>query len=501
MSELVGNSKVRRQEFRFTGGLDYSTSPETISPECMTRADNVEYSVNGVLKKADGITALFTSGAITAAYPFNGKTIYNNDQNLYYVDLTAATPTATLIGTLTGNNLNKQSFAYRDTDLLIASGGHLQKLDTSWNLTTISSSPYCDRVKINNGRIMAALTADAGGTDSDYLYWSAITDDAVWDLTPQPQNDWTTLDPASYYTTALFLEIGYRDGLNIISIQELANDFIVTKATPDGKVCKQYRCTGTFPNWKVSLLEPAIHVVDAEGTVNDIVTIGKNGVNSFSTVIQYGDIQKDETGRKVNWMIAGSVTSDAMVWHIPLKKQVAIKAANNKVLWLYHYGQCNVVSGEYGAWTKRILSGEVSHIWEDGNAVYLAMGTKLCKFDDTVATQDGSNFIAIVMGKRFTSSFMFNPVHYILNLENNIAGTGQLAIGGYREALTFNNPNDIAAGDTDIAAADTDIAAGDTFYQRDVFFECALTPDFTPYFSINTGSVGIRYLALDYSEV
>ena len=501
MSELTGNSKVRRQEFRFTGGLDYSSSPESISAESMIKADNVEYNTSGVLVKASGIVPLFTCGVVGACYPFNGKTIYNNDSNLYYVDLTDATPSATLIGTLSGATLNKQSFAMRDNDLLIASGGHLQKLNTSWNLTTDGSSPYCDRVFIDNGRVMTSLTADAGGTDSDYLFWASASDDTTWDLTPQPQNDWTGVDPASYYTTALFLEIGYRDGLNIIDMHQLAGDWIITKASPDMKVFQQYRFTGVFPNWNVTKIEPALSVFDADGTVNDIVTIGPNGMNSFSNVVQYGDIKKDETGRKINKVLASGVTTDAKIWHIPLKKQIAVKAANDRVLWLYHYTQRNSETGEYGAWTKRTLTDNAYHIWEDSGVIYIVMGTKLCKLDEDVATQDGAQFIAKVVGKRFTSSFQLNLVHYILNLENNVAGTGQVTFGGYRESLAFNNPNDIAADDTDIAADDTSPAAGDTFYQRDVFFECPLTADFVPNLSINTGSVGIRYLAIDYSEV
>ena len=497
MSKLTPIPSVQGKVFGWTGGLDYSSSPETISSECLTRADNAEYNASGVLTKSPGIVPLFTSGAISVAYPFNGYTLYNNDLNLYRIDLTAETPSATLIGTLTGSNLNKQSFVLRDADLLIASGGQLQKLTTSWTLTTDTNSPYCDRVFIDHGRIMVTLTADAGGTDSDYRYYSAITDDTEWDLTPLPEAQWTST--TDYTTTALFQEIGYRDGLNIIDVQQIGADYIFTKS--DGKVFKQYRATGFLNTWKVEDLKPSLSVFDAVGAVNDIFTIGLSGFNSFLTVQQYGDIKRDETGKKVNIQLTGKVTSDARVWHLPLKKQIAVKIANDKVLWLYHYNQRNAKTGEIGAWTKRILSGEVSHIWEDGNNVYIAMGSKLCKFDSEVATQDGSNFNMRCAGRRYVTSFLYNLIHCAITLENNIAGAGTISIGGFRESLTFTNPNDIAADDADVAADDTDIAAGNTYYNRDLYFECPLTKDFTFELTCTSGSIGFRSFAIDYSEV
>lgn len=497
MSKLQAIAGVQGKTFMWTGGLDFSSSPESISSECLTRADNAEYSVDGALKKADGIVPVFTSGAVDMAWPFNGYTIYNNGLNLYRVDLTAATPSDTLIGTLAGSNLNKQSFCMRDTSLLIASGGQLQKLDTSWNLTTDTNSPYCDRVFIDNGRIMVTLTSDTGGTDSDYRYYCAITDDTVWDLSPLPEQRWTSTD--DYTTTALFQEIGYRDGLNIIDVQQLGSDYIFTKS--DGKIFKQYRATGFLNTWNVVDLKPSISVIDAVGAINDIYTIGLSGFNSFLTVQQYGDIKKDETGKKVNIQLSGHVTQDAKVWHLPLKKQIIVKIANDKVLWIYHYNQRNAATGEIGAWTKRILSADCYHVWEDGNISYIAMGSKLCRFDATSATQDGNNFSMRCAGKRFVTSFLFNLIHYSMTLKNNISGAGSISIGGLSESLTFQSGDDIAAEDDDIAFDNDDIAAGNVDYERDLYFECPLTKDFILELSCSSGSIEFRTFAIDYSEV
>ena len=535
MSNLQGIQGIQAFTTRFSGGLDLSLPEESISTECLSRADNVEYSTNGVLQKCDGIRAVFDSGTVDIAFPFNNKTVFNSGNKLYYVDLTVASPTATLIGTLTGAGLNKQSFAYRDTDLLLASGGHLQKLSTAWALTTDSSSPYCDRVFIDNGRIMASLTADAGGTDSDYLYWASASNDTTWDLTPQPENDWTGVDPASYYTTALFLEIGYRDGLDIIDIQQLANDYIITKS--NGIYSRQYRFSGTFPDWKVTQLSPSIPVVEAVGTINDIIFVGSRGVYSFANVMQYGDVQKDETGRKVNATLSQDVTTAAQIWHIPIRKQIYVKPSNTSVLWIYHYNQRNVVTGEVGAWTKRFLPYPTTHIWQDGNNVYMAMGSKICKIDpeigsyalpnlvsdvayddDDIAfddmdiaagvvvyikpgTVDGNEIPARLSGKKLTSSFLFNSVHYVIHTNVSVDGTANVSFTGYAEAFSFTGGDDIAYDDADIAFDDEDVAAGNTEYTRDVWFESKLTSSMATDISINSGVAAIRTLTIEYSEV
>lgn len=300
---------------------------------------------------------------------------------------------------------------------------------------------------------------------------------------------------------------------------------------------RQYRFTGKFPNWNVTDLAPSIPLVDAVGTVNDIISVGRDGVRSFVNVMQYGDVQKDETGKRINSVLARDVTADAKVWHIPSRKQVYVKPNTDSVLWIYHYAQRNSATGEVGAWTKRYLTDEVRHIWEDGNNVYMAVGSKIClidadigsyavpvlqssiAYDDTdiafddmdigagvyiyirPGTVDGEEFPARITGQRLTSSFMFNPVHYTLQLSADIDGTGEVAFGGFREAINFVGADDVAFDDDEVAFDDTDIAAGSTFWKRDLFFESQLTEDMVPELTINTGSAGVRFLSVDYSEV
>lgn len=497
MTTRVGNEVVQTFRTRFTGGIDRSTSPEMISSESLTTATNAEYDATGSIGKADGIVPVFTSDVISAQTYFNGYTIYNNSQNLYRVDLTAVTAAATLIGTLEGTNLNKQSFCMRDADLLIASGGQLQKLTPAWVLSTDTNSPYCDKVFIDNGRVMVTLTTDAGGTDSDYRYWAAITDDTSWDLSPLPEAKWAAT--TDYTTDGLFQEIGYRDGLDIIDVQQLGSDFIFTKS--NGTVFKQYRATGFLDTWQVQDLKPSLSVYDAVGAINDIYTIGPTGLHSFLTVQQYGDIKRDETGRKVNKELVMSVDSNAKIWHLPLKKQIALKIKNDKTLWLFHYNQRNAQTGEIGAWTKRVLTGEVYDLWESNNIAYIAMGTKMCRFDAEVATQDGAEFICKLAGQTLRAQIQFQTTYHQAALENRVGGTGQLILGSLNRPLTYTSSDDIAADDTDIAADDVDIAAGDPFYN---FKEWAVSPvmdEFTPTLTFNTGSCNVRKFEVQYAEV
>ena len=59
MSNLVGIPNIKQRQYRWTGGLDLSLGDDVISTEHMSRADNVEYGTNNVLKKCDGIREIF----------------------------------------------------------------------------------------------------------------------------------------------------------------------------------------------------------------------------------------------------------------------------------------------------------------------------------------------------------------------------------------------------------------------------------------------------------
>lgn len=102
---------------------------------------------------------------------------------------------------------------------------------------------------------------------------------------------------------ALFIDIGYKDGMNIDAVVPLSRDLIIFKSPEDepdkGTI---FRLTGDYPDWAV--LEAAHNTgtfgqksVQAVG--NDVFYITVSGVASLSSVSSYGDIKSQWPDRKV----------------------------------------------------------------------------------------------------------------------------------------------------------------------------------------------------------
>lgn len=468
----------------FPAGIILNTSPERIPNSGLQRATNAEYDASSaVLRKCDGVLEyLDAEVAVESGYEYNGKKVFNSGQNLYYTD----GATKTLIGTLEGEL--QPSYTPWTDELLIASGGKLQHLNTSWTLATYVGSPNCDKVWMRYGRANVSLAGD------DFIYESAIGDPSQWDTSPQAGNDWT----GATASDPKFYEVGYQDGLDIVAVDWLGPDLLVSKS--DGKRFQQYIVKGAYPDWDIQAVPscPVYHSVSAN---NDVYMIGPAGFKAIKSVIQRGDYQQDETGLAVNAeLLRNGIDSHARVWHIASKKQIAVKCQNDKAIWLWHYTVYDPATQKVGAWTRREFVYNVSHIWEDAGAVYVAYGNKIGRLDAETDTDDGNNFTYDTESGRKVARLNYSLTHVVLNLESRKAGTGTIQVGTWRETLNFNASDDIAFSDTDEAYSDTDPAVGQQ-YMRFEWFLDELMPDYTVKLTCETGSIGFRSITLDVAEV
>ena len=180
------------------------------------------------------------------------------------------------------------SAAEWDGEYLIASGGKLQRLRGRKNprLETIAGSPeYSRQVFVRSGRVGVV-------TGNNTVRFSAIGDCNSWENDPSDDS------------TAQYVEIGYKDGMQIDAVMPLSRDLIVFKSPenePDKGII--YRLTGEYPDWAVLEVAHNTGTYSARSAVNvgnDIYFAGVSGVASLSAVTNYGEIQANMPDRKVN---------------------------------------------------------------------------------------------------------------------------------------------------------------------------------------------------------
>ena len=224
----------------FSGGLNLSVPPENLERNELAEALNVEFSpLKGVMQVRGG---LVWSGRfpdeVKSVVTVPGKLAFlvsvKNSKKLYYFKWNNVWE---VDGTLTGNQDLSAVTWGESGEMLIASGGKLQKfsgLSLPPKLDTIANSPdNCKLVFVREGRACVVNGADT-------ITFSYVGDCENWDNDPDDDS------------TGQFIEIGYKDGMNIDAVIPLSRDLIIFKspvAEPDkGTV---FRLTGDFPDWQV----------------------------------------------------------------------------------------------------------------------------------------------------------------------------------------------------------------------------------------------------------
>ncbi len=361
----VNNNLQRIIYSSFDGGLNLSVPPESMSRNELKEALNVELSPStGAMTVRGGLfhhcqTGIFAESA--AALPgkrgFLVKGYFTADGvRDDRVKLFTWNRLGDVSGSFTGNG--RISACKWDRYYLVASGGKLQKLNdrNTLRLETIESSPSrCVQVFVKSGRVGVV-------TDENEIKFSAVGDCENW--TNDPEDD----------SSAQYLEIGYKDGMNIDAVIPLSRDLIVFKSPnnePDKGII--FRVAGDYPEWTV--LETAHNIgtfsaksVQAVG--NDVYFATVSGIASLSSVTSYGEIQAQWPDRKVSPALSRLISADAELWSIPVKQQLWLKPHKGSgIIWVLDYVR--------GIWTKFEFPGEVMYADGTDDSVYLMIGTSI----------------------------------------------------------------------------------------------------------------------------
>lgn len=264
-------------------------------------------------------------------------------------------------GTLTGNG--EMSIVPWGEEWIVASGGKLQRFtdENTPQLITIAGSPNnCRSVFVRDGRVGVV-----DGTDT--LRFSGVGDCEQWTNDPNDES------------TAQFIDVGYKDGMNIDAVVPLSRDLIVFKSPkeePDKGTI--FRLTGDYPQWAV--LEAAhntgtFSAKSIQAVANDVYYITVSGVASLSAVMSYGEIQAQWPDRKVSPTLTPLLEETAELWNVPVKQQLWILPSKDTgEIWVLDYVR--------GIWTTLKFPQKIIHAAGVDNGLYVFTGRDIYRVED-----------------------------------------------------------------------------------------------------------------------
>ena len=444
------------------GGECLIGTPDSIPNNCLQLCQNMEYGgdilqlqgVPGVVKKysswyAGGdiysnhddiagntnIIAYSPSDEITRGHydTTHNCELIATKSALYKVDNSY---NRTLLGTLTGTF--EPIFCQYDNLVLIATGGQIQSFDGT-TLATMTGTPLTHHVSVCFGRVRAYNIL------SDVINYSAIGDPVGWTNVPAD------------ISSSQFIQIGYKDAGYITSTMMLSTDLIVLKSsgTP-------YRVIGedNFATIRIVAAAEKVYAWNyycGLSVGNKCFFVGKEGFESFSTVTNYGAVKLDEPspGQYVNTRIALDSDEGARLWHVPNKKQIWLKAHNDKVVYIYHYQL--LANGVTGSWTRRSFTHQINDVYTKGKESHIFYGGMMGILDETTDLDDGVPIIQKLITKRKNPTLKKYVMDYLKYKSYNL-----LPGNAVLDVSTKQYPHILTTGDTPIFGDNSPIFGDNT---------------------------------------
>ena len=477
----------------FNGGLHLSVPSESMNRNELKEALNVEFShLTGALRVRGGLvwSGRFND-VIDDVVPVRGRRGFlcraKGTRKLWYFRWNNIWP---VDGELTGDDELSAATFGETGDVLIALGGKLQRFsDKSFPMIeTLDESPdNCRLVFVRDGR-----AAVVDGADTIRFSWVGDADN--WSNDPDDDS------------TGQFVEIGYKDGMNIDAVVPLSRDLIIFKSPNDepdkGTI---WRFTGDFPD--IAVLEVAHNTgsfsnKSVQAVANDVFYITPSGVANLSSVTSYGEVKTSWPDRKVSNALTPLIDVSAQLWDVPVKQQLwVLPSLNEAEIWIFDYS--------LGIWTN--FSFPKTPVYAAGidNRLYVFIGQDLYELNDSY-TQDElhdegtQNIFAHIKMGTLLSGMQTLIKGAFASFEIMPQCNAELLLGNFKMPFSFGGSVDYiydAPNDVQFASDDYDPLFPEgsilTSRRRCIVRDWSITPEVY----ISGGGCSLSTIGLDFAEV
>lgn len=429
----------------FSGGLNLSLPAEGLAANEMQLCENFEFDPKtGALKLRAGLVLMGTlPSPVKDMAPVAGTDavlVRCEDNKVYRLDTYSLSGS---LGVLAGDGRLSSVPWGDDSEVVLCAGGNLYHYDGSTMSVVSESLARNDFCFVRAGRLAVV------DSSTDSISYSGVGDIHNWQFASAEGDVWTDADAVS-------LEVGYKDGCDLVAVAPLTSDLVVFKRPKDqpglGKI---YRVTGEYPDWSVKEHSTGSSVWNHRAwatTTNDLLFITAEGVASLGTVSDYGDIKMQWAGAKVNPRISREVTEACRMWKMGSHSQAWVRAKASESLWVYSYGV-----GERGAWTMFKFPGVVADACTTGTNRYVAIGSQVFRLDENFGTDNGQPFTGRLKMQGIRKLGMMVIKQVYVAYTSMSASEAKLVVAGFKLPLPLGGQlGDLAALDTDVAALDED---------------------------------------------
>lgn len=412
MAKKVGkNSRVKTFSMSdLTGGINLAVAPERLRENECVKLDNFEFDFEGNKLKTrrglsnplfsldndgspDNITYVYNDYELNTVYCFTkSKKIYKYEHH----------DSPKFIGVLNGNDI--PACCKFGGALFIASGSHLQRYAGD-SVEVIADSPECNIVIERFGRLLVTMSG------SDNFVYSGVGDYKMWTENP---ND---------LASSQVIEVGYKDGGDIVGIYPLATDIICFKS--NGYI---YNVANEPDNWYITLVGKNSDYLSRRAVLNlgnDVVYLSRVGLRSMASSNEYGNFARKDIGEKCN---PGIKTRVDRPWLSDLRrsKQLIISGDSRNTVWVYHYA--------IQAFTTWTFPYPVTSIAETVDHVYVAMENKLYELswnnrkDYNYKTGKYQGIPQIILSKRLVDTNIMTAYRENIRVKSPDKGTSTIAV-------------------------------------------------------------------------
>ena len=388
-----------------TGGMNVAESPEFLKENECVNLENFEFDIEGdKLRTRRGLgDPLYTFDSpvtyIYNDYEMNDFFIFLKNKKIYRYEF-GKTPQ--YIGNINGV-AERPTCAKFGGNLLIASGSKLQKYNYQ-SITEITQSPDADIVFVRSGRVVISKSGQ------DLLIYSAIGNEEDWH---ENSNDDSARKDVN---------VGYKDGGDIVGVAELATDLLVFKT--NGLI---YTVQNEPSDWNIMLLGSKSDFISRHACTNlgkDVVFMSTTGLKSYATSMSYSNFEPKDIGEKCNPHIKRRIDSP-VISDLRRTKQLIVSGDSRNTVYVYHYG--------LKAFTKWTFQHNITSICENRYHTLVSMNEsdavgKIYELSWNNKADNGQAIHQEILSGEIRDTHDMNVYRTYIDVLSDVSGTADISV-------------------------------------------------------------------------